>query len=772
MDFGHFSDDGREYVITRLPTPRAWENYISNDEYGLRVEETGAGYSVLPTAPGCRITYSAPGEPFSKVFYARDHDSGRHWSLTWQPVGGDCDPFRCRHGLGYTTFDMALGGVESQLRVFVPLQDPVEIWTAVLRNTSSRPRRLTLFPYFEWYLAPYMEPWDNDRNYLQAHWSGAESLVVATLAEPAKPGRYYRAFAVVAPRPDSFDTERAAFIGDGSLSAPAAVMEGACRNSDMPGDGRAIAAFAVDLELAPGEEKTVCVLVGFAGEADERHRLCAQYLGVGKVDDAFRQLRRHWESLERQVHVQTPHPRLDRMANLWLKCNIQQLTRVIREGLRGYRDTLQDSMGVVSFDPKAGRRLIATALTYQCADGHAMRQFSHSGCPHDLRVYNDSPLWLVFAVARYLKETGNFGFLDESLPWFQTREEASVFEHLRRAVEWLDKRRGHHGLVRVDRGDWCDALDEVGKEGQGVSIWLSQAFHLGLLEFAEMCRLRGDEASAEDCRRRAAALRESVEQHAWDGDWYLCAISDSGRRLGVKGAEAMEIYLNTQSWAAIGKAGSAERIARAFDCADEKLTSEFGPLLLDPPFYEYDPDVGRLTVLRPGCGENGTVYVHAAVFYFLANLVARRPDRAMAILRQIAPMMQEQDPAVTQAAPYSYVNSYVGPCYPEHAGRSLTNWYTSSSSWTFFAITDWLLGVRPEYEGLLIDPCLPSDWDGAVLRRAWRGAEYEVQITKPKGIVGRAVSIRVDGGEHAPDAPIPPHSDGRSHVVEVDIRDA
>jgi cellobiose phosphorylase len=769
MDFGHFSDDGKEYIITRFPAPRAWENYVSNEEYGLRVDETGAGYSVLPRAPGCRITHSAPGEPFSKVFYLRDRDSTQHWSLTWQPVGGPCDSFRCRHGLGYTVFEMVVDGVESQLRVFVPLQDPVEIWTAVLRNTSSQPRRLTLFPYLEWHLAPYTKPWDNYRNYIQAHWSEEDRLVVATLAEPAKPGKYYHAFAAVGPEPDSFDTERAAFIGDGSLAAPAAILEGACRNSDMPGDGRAIAAFAVHLELAPGEEKTVCVVVGFAAKVDERRRLCAQYLGAEKADDAFWQLRGHWESLQQQLHVQTPDPRLDRMTNLWLKCNIQQLTRVIREGVRGYRDTLQDSMGVVSFEPEAARGLIATALGYQYADGHAMRQFSHNGGPHDLRVYNDSPLWLLFAVARYLKETGDFGFLDESLPWFETSEEASVFEHLRRAVEWLDKRRGHHGLIRIDGGDWCDALDEVGPAGQGVSVWLSQAFHLGLIEFAEMCRLRGDEASAEHYRRRAEELRRGLEQQAWDGDWYLCAISGSGRRLGSKGAEAMEIYLNTQSWSAIGKTGSAERIARAFDCADEKLTSGFGPLLLDPPFYEYDRDVGRLTVLRPGCGENGTVYVHAAVFYFLANLMARRPDRAMEILRQIAPMMEEQDAAVTQAAPYSYVNSYVGPCYPEHAGRSLTNWYTSSSSWTFFAITDWLLGVRPDHEGLLIDPCLPSDWEGAALRRAWRGAEYEVQIVKPKGVVGRAVSVRVDGVDHAPGAPIAPHADGRSHLIEAEV---
>ncbi len=769
MDFGHFSDDGREYVIVRFPTPRAWENYISNEEYGLRVEETGAGYSVLPTSPGCRVTYSASGEPFGKVFYLRDRDSDAHWSLTWQPVGGSYDSFRCRHGLGYTVFEMSAGGVESELRVFVPLQDPVEIWTAALRNTSTEPRRLTLFPYFEWHLAPYTKPWDNYRNYIQAHWAEGEGLIVATLADPAKPGTYHSGFAAVEPQPSSLDTEREAFIGNGSLAAPAAVVEGACRNSDMPGDGRAIAAFALNLELAPGDEQTVSVVVGFAPEADQRRRLRSRYLGVGSSENAFGQLRAEWERLAQQPHVETSDARLDRMTDLWLKDNIQQLPRVIREGTRGYRDTLQDSMGIVSFRPEAARRLIATAFGYQYADGHAIRQFSYNGGPHDVRVYNDSALWLVLAVARYLKETGDLAFLDESFPWFETSEKASAFEHLRRAVEWLDRRRGHHNLIRIDRGDWCDALDEVGPAGRGISVWLSQALHLGLLELAEMCRLRGEDVSAEEYRRRAGELRQSVEKHAWDGDWYLCAISDNGRRLGTIGERAMQIYLNTQSWAAIGKTGSAERIARAFDCADARLSTQFGPLLLDPPFSEHDPDVGRLTVLGLGCGENGTVYVHAAVFYFLANLIARRPDRAMEILRQIAPMMEEQDPAVTQAAPYSYVNSYVGPCHPAHAGRSLTNWYTSSASWTLLAITDWLLGVRPAYEGLVIDPCLPSEWEHAALRRGWRGAQYEVRIAKPKGVVGRAVSVKVDGEGHAPRTPIPPHADGRLHLIEVDV---
>jgi len=768
-DYGHFSDDGREYVITRFPTPRSWENYLSNGEYGLRVDETGAGYSVLPVSPGCRITYAAAGEPFSKVFYLRDEDSGRHWSLTWQPVGELYDSYCCRHGLGYTVFEMAVDDIESELRVCVPLQDQVEIWTATLRNTGSRPRRLTIFPYVEWHLAAHARPWDNYRNYLQAHWSQQDRLIIATLAEPARPGQHYHAFAAVTPQANSYDTDRATFLGDGSRAAPEAVATGACRNSDMPGDGRAIAAFAVHLQLAPGEEKVVSLLIGFAAEGNERHRLCSWYLGAELAEDAFRKLRRYWESLAQQPHVQTPDPRLDRMTNLWLKANIQQLARVIREGVRGYRDNLQDSMGIVSFDSASAQRLITDALVHQYADGHAMRQVSYNGAPHDLRVYNDSPLWLVFAVARYLKETGEFGFLDDTLPFFESGEEASVFEHLRRAVDWLDQRRGHHDLIRIDRGDWCDALDEVGKEGRGVSVWLSQAFHLGLREFADMCGLRGEEALTEDCRQHADRLRKTIEQHAWDGDWYLCGISDSGRRLGAKGDEAMEIYLNTQSWAAIGKVGSPERIARSFESADAKLSTEFGPLLLAPHFREYDPDVGRLSVLRPGCGENGTVYVHAAVFYFLANVMARRPDRAMEILRQIAPMMEAQDPAVTQAAPYAYVNSYVGPCYPAHAGRSLTNWYTSSASWTLLAITDWLLGVRPEYQGLTIDPCLPTDWDGASLRRKWRGAEYQVRITKPKGIVGRVVSLRVDGEERAPGDSVAPHGDGQRHVVEVEI---
>jgi cellobiose phosphorylase/cellobionic acid phosphorylase len=771
MHFGHFSDDGREYVITRFPTPRPWDNYLSNHEYGVRVEETGAGHSVLPATPGCRVTHASAGEPFSKVFYLRDRESGRHWSLTWQPVAAPYDSFRCRHGLGYTIFEMACEGIKSILRVLVPLADPVEIWTATIRNTGDRPRNLTLFPYVEWHLAPYLKPWDNYRNYIAARWSPDERLVVAEVNDPAHPGQSFVGFAAVEPAPSSWDTERALFVGDNSLAAPAAVTRGQCANSDMPGDGRAIAAFAVDLDLPPGAETTITLVIGFSPDPDERWRLRERYLAPDKAEQAFQQFREHWRGIEQQPCIQTPDPRLDRMTNLWLKANAQQLSRMIREGSRGYRDTLQDVMGLASFDAQAARRRLVEALSYQYADGHAPRQFSYNGGSHDLRVYNDSPLWLILATARYLKETGEFGLLDEPVPFLEGDERSPVFEHLRRAVDWLDLRRGYHGLIRIDRGDWCDALDEVGKEGMGVSVWLSQTFHLAVLEFADICSLHGDDELALGYRQCADDLREKLDRHTWDGDWYLCAISDSGRRLGARGEPTMEIYLNAQSWAVIGRAGDPARAARALDSADAKLDSPYGPLLLDPPYRSYDPDVGRLSVLRLGCGENGTVYVHAAVFYLLANVMARRPDRAMDVLRRIAPMMEQQDPQATQAAPYAYVNSYVGPAYPAHAGRTLVNWYTSSCSWTLLAITDWLLGVRPTYEGLLIDPCLPSDWERASLRREWRGATYEITIVKLKGLLDGRLEITVDGASQ-PGNLIPAFSDGRTHIVSVRLTPA
>ncbi len=771
VDYGHFSEDGREYVITRLPTPRPWENYIGNGEYGLRVDAAGAGYSLLPVEPGNRVTQASAGDPFSKVFYLRDRESGRHWSLTWQPTGNPYDRFVCRHGLGYTIFDMSTAGIEAELRVFVPLEGQVEIWTAKVRNAGEESRRLTLFPYMEWHLAPHMNPWDNYRNYLQAHWVEEERSILATLADPARPGVHYCGFAAVDRGPYGYDTEHAIFMGSGSIAAPAAVTEGRCRNSDMPGDGRAAAAFALDLDLAPGEEQTVGLLVGFSEDAQERRRLRQAYLSREGAEQAFLQLREHWDALIQQPHLHTPDPRLDRMANIWLKANIVQLAGVIREGVRGYRDALQDAMGLVSFDAARARQGILTAARHQYADGHAPRQFSYNRGPHDLRVYNDGPLWLVLAVSRYLKETGDFELLETARPFFGSDEQATVFEHARRAIEWIDRRRGRHDLIRIDRGDWCDALDQVGPEGKGVSVWLSEAFHLALVEFAQICERRGDAAAAESHRGRAQALREAIEEHAWDGEWYLCAISDSGRRLGAKGDPAMEIYLNTQSWAAIGGTGSPERVASALDSAARKLDSRFGPLLLHPPFLEYDPQVGRLSVLRPGCGENGTVYVHAAVFNFLANLIARRPDRALGILRRIAPMMEQHDPEVTHAAPYAYVNSYVGPCCPGHEGRTLANWYTSSASWTLLSITDRLLGVRPTYEGLLIDPCLPAEWERASLRRAWRGAEYEVVITKPKGLTEGPVTLAIDGSAQ-PGNLVPPHEDGNLHQVSAEIQPA
>ncbi len=763
MSYGHFSKDGREYLITRVPTPRAWENYLSNDSYGMKIDAVGSGYSRLPIAPGNRVTLAEPGQ----VFYLRDDESGKFWSLTWQPVGGKYDRYQCRHGINYSVFEMRNQRIQTSVRVFVPLQDQVEIWTVTVRNAGRKPRRLTLFPYTEWHLAPMMRPWDDYRNYIESQWIAEQGLIAATLAEPTAPGVFYHAFAAISEPPAGYDTESEVFQGPGGFAAPAAVVEGRCRNGYMQGDGRGCAAFAVDGELAPGEERRVVLIVGY-GDAAEGVRLKSAYCSPEAADAEFAKMQAAWRELEAQVNVTTPDPRLDRMTNLWLKDNAVQLTRVIRENVRGYRDMLQDAMAVASFAPEAARRTIITACAHQYPDGHAPRQIAYAGGPHDLRVYNDSPLWLVLALTRYLKETGDLALLDEQVKFFESDAQAPVFEHARRAVDWLNARRGWHDLIRVDWGDWCDGLDRVGGEGKGISVWLTQAFHYTLLEFADLCQVSGDATAALHYRDLAAGLRAALEEHAWDGDWYLCAISDRGRRVGAAGDPAMEIYLNTQSWAVIGGCTTPERGASALDAVDRKLAFRYGPLLLAPPYYEYDSDVGRISVLRPGCAENGTVYVHGAVFCFLANLMARRPDRALEILEQICPMMEGQDPAVTLAPPYAYVNSYVGPCFPSHEGRTMTSWYTSSGSWTFFSITDWLLGVRPQYDGLLIDPVLPSSWEHASLRRAWRGAEYEITITKPKGVVGGRVSVTVDG-KPIEGQLVPAFGDGKRHRVAVSL---
>jgi cellobiose phosphorylase len=763
VSYGHFSEDGREYLITRLPTPRAWENYVSNEGYGLKIDAVGRGYSRLPIAPGNRVTLSEPGQ----VFYLRDNGSGKFWSFTWQPVGGKYDDYCCRHGINYSIFEMRNQRIETTLRVFVPLQDQVEIWTATVRNTGRKPRHLTLFPYTEWHVAPMMRPWDDYRNYLESKWLEQEGLIAAALADPTAAGTFYRAFAAISETPTGYDNETEVFQGDGGFAAPVVVAQGCCRNSYMQGDGRACAAFAVDLDLAPGEERRAVLIVGY-GDVATGARAKATYCSPQAADAEFAKMQAAWREIESQVNVSTPDARIDRMTNLWLKDNAVQLTRVIRENVRGYRDMLQDAMAVSSFLPEAARRTLITACAHQYPDGHAPRQIAYAGGPHDLRVYNDSPLWLVLALTRYLKETGDIALLDEQVGFFESDAQASVFEHARLAVDWLNSLRGWHDLIRVDRGDWCDGLDGVGVEGKGISVWLSQAFHLTLLEFAGLCQVRGDAAAAQHYRGVAARLCAALEEHAWEGEWYLCAISDRGRRVGAKGDPAMEVYLNTQSWATIGNCTTPARGATALDAVDYKLAYRYGPLLLDPPYYEYDSDVGRISVLRPGTGENGTVYVHGAVFCFLANLMARRPDRALEILAQICPLMEAQDPAETFAPPYAFVNSYVGPCHPTHEGRTVTSWYTSSGSWTFFSITDWMLGVRPDYEGLFVDPVLPSDWERASLRRNWRGAEYEITITKPKGMVTGRVSVSVDG-EQIEGQLVSRFGDGKLHRVAVNI---
>jgi len=779
VKYGHFTDDYREYVITNPKTPRSWDNHISNEEYGMVFNQVGGGMSVLPVPDGNRVTYAGADSKHGKFFYVRDNETGRFWSSCIEPVAAAYEQYEGRHGLGWSRVSSTTEGIKSSLTVFVPLEDPCEIWNCSLENTSSRRRAISVFPFVEWHLVAHTAAWDDYTWYTQADYRKDENLIVCTLQNPKIPGRSYQGFMGIDIPFDGYDVRLADFYGDGDLTAPQAVSENTSHAVRCVSSDRAGGVYRMEFVLEPGERKAFHVLIGLASGADERKKLVEKYLAPGAPDEHQADVKAYWDKACGTAVIHTPDEKLNAMTNIWAKYNIHMLTRSLRPYYKGYRDSLQDAMAISVFAPEVSRRILRTCLAYQWSDGSAVRQFSVSAGPDDVRKYYDSPAWILPALGKYLKETGDLALLGEEIPFYrcdadgmklEPAEFGTVYEHALRAVDWLMRQRGRHGLIRIGRGDWNDALDQVGRGGKGVSIWLSALVHGCLIEMAEICRLKGDRQRDRSYRDAAAELFDIINEHGWDGEWFLRAIHDGGRKIGSSAEKAGRIYLLPQACTVLWGAATSEHASAALDAIDRHLETEIGPMLLAPPYLDYDPEIGRLSIIAPGFGENGNIYVHAGLFACAANFVLGRAERGYELYKKLTPIYEHRPAEKTRAAPYSYVNCFGGPHYPEKFGVSLYNWYSASADWAFLIALENICGLYGTHEGLVVNPCLPEGFDRITASRPFRGDSYEVEILNPDRLVGKGdLTITVDGKQIEGNI-VKPFGDRKTHTVKVEMQ--
>ena len=786
--YGYFTGDGTQYVITRPDTPKPWVNVICPTEYGTIVTQAGSGYSWMTHASFNRITrweQDLIQDRWGKYIYCRDRDSGAFWSLGWQPVQAKPVRYECRHGVGYTTITSRQRGIETAHTTFVPPDDPLEIWQVTLRNLSSRRRRLDLFTYFEWNLGPAPDSHrEFHKLFLETEYVDKACAILATkrLSTIAERGRGqpwnvewpHVAFHACSVRPVSHDCDKESFLGRyGSLSAPAAMTRP--RLSNRCGKWQdAIASLQTAVVLAPGEEKTVSYTLGVTDTRAAALSLARRYSDEEAVQAAWKRMRRHWDAFLAPLQVETPDPAFDVLTNTWLK--YQTLSGRLwgrtgyfqTGGAYGFRDQLQDSQAFLPLAPEWTRRQILLHAAHQFADGttyHWWHPLTEEGAT---KKYNDDLLWLPFVTLAYLRETADFRILKERAPFLasdgrRSRGTGTLYDHCRRAIDTFWTRLSPRGVPRMGAGDWNDGLSAIGNKLKAESVWLAE-FLVGVLDgWAELEERRpaGSAEVVRRYRREAARMRVAVNRHFWDGDWYVRATKDSGEVIGSRRNREGKIFLNAQTWAIINLVARPARVPRMLRAMERYLYRDYGPLLLWPAYREPDPEIGYLTRYAPGARENGGLYTHAGLWAIQAECVLGRRDQAWRLYRSFCPVYRGMKPDFYQVEPYVTPGNVDGPDSPNF-GRGGWTWYTGSAAWMFRVSTEWILGVRPTYDGLLMDPCLPPHWKGFTMKRTFRGSVYRILVTT--GADRR--EVRLDG-KRWPSNLIPAFADGREHAVVV-----
>ncbi len=787
--YGYFDEAAREYVITRPDTPTPWLNYIGEGRYGGIVSNAGGGYSFDRDPRNRRVTryrYNAiPADQPGRYVYLRDQETGEYWSPTWQPVRRDLEGYECRHGTAYTRIAGTYKDIAAEITYFVPLGDeddpaPCELWVLRLRNESKATRRLRSISYAEFSFADAHNDTTNLDWAQHIVFSGCRDGVIR-VATKFNPLTYFFASSE---KPAGYTCDREDFVGRcRDLSNPIVVETGDPSNAPSP-RGNSVGSLCHDIELAPGEEHQIVYVMGATEQPLEIAGVVARFSDPAEVSAAFSALRANWDAYLSRFTVETPDADTNAMLNFWnqVQCRTtlywSRFVSGYESGLgrgMGTRDSGQDTLGTMHTVPDRARTMLTRIWEMQFEDGHTWHQFfplTGEGGPGLAaefptwpQWFSDDHLWLIISVCAYLRETGDFAYLDQRVRYEDAGDD-TVWGHMQRAVEFTLSHRGPHSLPRAGFSDWNDTLNVDHGSGKAESVWTGMQFCRAMLDLAELCVHLG---KAADARRFEALHREmaaAVNTCAWDGAWYARAFDDDGQPIGVSGAAHHAIDLMPQSWAVMGEVAPPERAEQAMHAADEKLNSEFGLALIWPPYDGSDQRVRGTSTYVPGAKENGGIFCHANTWSIVAAAMLGWGDDAYRYYRQILPLART-DSGRFKAEPYVYSQNICGPAHPSF-GLARNAWLTGTAAWTYVAATQWILGIRPTYEGLRVAPVIPTAWPGFKAHREYRGTAYEIAVRRDGP--GNAVSLVVDGKPVDGDV-VPPAAPGTRTVdVQVTLR--
>ncbi len=826
MRYGHFDDSNREYVIETPETPLPWINYLGSESYFGLISNTAGGYSFYKDARLRRLTRyrynNTPLDTGGRYIYLRDDgmDGSQTrpnvWSPTWMPTRTSLDFYECRHGMGYTSIRSKLAGIESQTRYFVPLGENLEIWELTLTNQRDQPADISVFSAIEFNLWDAM---DDATNFQRNFSIGQVEVVDGVIYHKTeyRERRDHFAYFACSEKLAGFDTQRDAFLGSYRGWDEPKVVEAGQSTDSITHGWQPIGSHHVKVQLKAGEQKKIIFILGYhenpkddkfdppeSQTINKRTVLptISRYLDVDVVEKAFEALRVHWLELLDKFQVVTPDAHTNRMVNIWnayqtmITFNMSRSASYFESGIgrgMGFRDSTQDLLGFVHLIPERARERILDLAATQLETGGAYHQYqplTKRGNNDVGSGFNDDPLWLVLAVTAYVKETGDFGILNEPAPYDnKPGSEMPLHDHLQRSIQYTLDRLGPHGLPLIGRADWNDCLNlncfsdtpgqsfqtTTNKEGKvAESVFIAGLFVLAAKEMAGLCEkleVKGEKQdrnflllTAHFYLEAAAKMESTIWESGWDGDWFRRAYDDFSNVLGSKENDEGRIFIEPQGICVMADLGIDDgRAEKAMNSVNEHLATPHGIVLQQPAFSKYYLHLGEISSYPPGYKENAGIFCHTNPWIMISEVKLGHGDKAYGYYSRINPSVREEISEVHRCEPYIYAQMIAGKDAATH-GEAKNSWLTGTAAWNYVAISQWILGIRPTYDGLRVAPVIPSAWKNFEVTRSYRGVRYVIQVER-KGS-GNEIKLEVDGKSIIGDIiPLPVES-----IKEVRVR--
>ncbi len=772
MQYGYFDDSRREYVISTPQTPLPWINYLGSEDFLGMISNTGGGYSFYRDAKLQRLLRyrynDVPGDNGGRFYYIKETGKDA-WNPGWLPTHTELDSYECRHGMGYTSFDSSKDGLRANITFFVPKGENCELHDLVLTNESAEAKSVHVYGCMEWCLWNAVDDANNYQRNLNIAESEVENGVIYHKTEYRERRDHYAYYGVNVPTA-GWDTDRNTFLGHmGDWSNPQLVREERSASSKIVG-WYPIGCHHLTIALAPGESCRATFVMGYGKNPrdqkflapgiirkDDAQRIMAKFADPDAVDAAFEELAAYWDDLLGKYQLEHADEKLSRMVNIWhqYQCmvtfNMSRSASYYETGTgrgMGFRDSCQDLYGFMHIIPERARERIIDIASIQFADGSTYHQYqplTKRGNNDIGGGFNDDPLWLVGAVTAYIKETGDFTILDHPTPFDNVPgSEVPLLEHIRRSVNFTVNNLGPHGLPLIGRADWNDCLNlncfsaEPGESFQtfgpsegpvAESVFIAGMFVKYGGDYAVLCDRIGLHEEAQSIRQAVANMEKAVLEHGWDGQWFLRAYDSFGQKVGSSECKEGQIYIEPQGFCVLAGIGGREHGIKAMESTRKHLLGEYGVELLHPCYSEYHLELGEISSYPPGFKENGAVFCHNNPWIVCAESVLGRGNEAFDIYRRICPAYLEEKSEIHETEPYCYAQMVTGRA-SGNPGHAKNSWLTGTASWTFLSISQSILGICPDYDGLVVNPCVPDDWEEFTVRRKFRGTEYVVHVKR------------------------------------------